>query len=165
MPNGNMIVTEVPGRIRIITTKGLISEPVKGVPAVRAWGSRGLNDIILDPNFETNRKIYFAYLAPPPNMESDNSDKRYQQFAKERLEWNKLSREEKGKKPWGYRRVASATLANAGRFGPCRRGAAAAGEGERSEGGGSNGARHGSSSGAQRGGCGGYFEGSRHATA
>ena len=111
MPNGNMIVTEVPGRIRIITTKGLASEPVKGVPAVRAWGSRGLNDIILDPNFETNRKIYFAYLAPPPNMESNNSDKRYQQFAKERLEWNKLSREEKGKKPWGYWRVASATLA------------------------------------------------------
>ena len=98
MPNGKMMVTEVPGRIRIITNKGSVSEPIDGVPAVRAWGSRGLNDIILDPNFKTNRTLYFTYLAPPPNVKSDNSDKRYKQFAKERLEWNKLSRQEKRKK-------------------------------------------------------------------
>ncbi len=111
MPNGKMMVTEVPGRIRIISNKGSVSEPIDGVPAVRAWGSRGLNDIILDPNFKTNRTLYFTYLAPPPNVKSDNSDKRYKQFAKERLEWNKLSRQEKSKKTWGIWRVASAILA------------------------------------------------------
>ena len=110
MPNGKMIVTEVPGRIRIITKEGKVSRPVKGVPEVRAWGSRGLNDIILDPNFEQNRKIYFAYLAPPKGMSSNNSDKQYKKFAEERQTWNKLSREDKGKNPWGQWRVASAIL-------------------------------------------------------
>ena len=62
LPNGNMMITEVPGRIRIITPEGNVSDPIKGVPAVRAWGSRGLNDIILDPGFEKNRMIYFGYL-------------------------------------------------------------------------------------------------------
>jgi len=111
MPGGKMIVTEVPGRIRIVTAEGKISRPVKGVPEVRAWGSRGLNDIILDPDFEQNRRIYFTYLAPPSGVQSDNSDKKYKQFAEERQAWNKLSREEKAKTPWGHWRVASATLA------------------------------------------------------
>lgn len=110
MPNGKMIVTEVPGRMRIITAEGMVSAPIEGVPAVRAWGSRGLNDIILDPDFENNRMIYFAYLAAPSGMDSDNSDETYAKFGAERAEWNKLSREEKGANPWGVWRVASAKL-------------------------------------------------------
>jgi glucose/arabinose dehydrogenase len=110
MPNGNMMITEVPGRIRIITPDGTVSKPIKGVPEVRAWGSRGLNDVILDPDFDNNRKIYFAYLAPPKGIKSDNSDANYQQFATERAAWNKLTREQKAKTPWGHWRVASATL-------------------------------------------------------
>ena len=80
MPNGRMIVTEVPGRIRIVTPDGKVSDPVTGVPAVRGWGSRGLNDIILDPDFARNRRIYFSYLAPPPGMASDNSDETHRRF-------------------------------------------------------------------------------------
>lgn len=110
MPNGKMIVTEVPGRIRVIAPDGTVSDPVEGVPAVRAWGSRGLNDIILDPDFERNRRLYFAYLAAPAGVESDNSDERYEIFNAERQEWNPLSREEKAANPWGHWRVASATL-------------------------------------------------------
>ena len=110
MPNGKMLVTEVPGRMRIITADGMVSDPIEGVPAVRAWGSRGLNDVILDPDFENNRMIYFAYLAAPSGMDSDNSDETYAKFGAERAEWNKLSREEKGANPWGIWRVASARL-------------------------------------------------------
>ncbi len=110
MPNGKMIVTEVPGRIRIISATGEVSRPVEGVPAVRAWGSRGLNDVILDPAFERNRKIYFAYLAAPDGMDSDNSDAAYAKSNQERQEWNALSSEEKATQPWGDWRVASATL-------------------------------------------------------
>jgi len=112
MPNGNMIVTEVPGRIRIISPDGDVSDPVKGVPAVRAWGSRGLNDIILDPDFENNRMIYFTYLGAPDGYDTDNSDEAYQKSGQERQEWNGLSREEKAANPWGTWRVASAKLSS-----------------------------------------------------
>jgi len=110
MPNGKMIVTEVPGRIRIVTADGKVSAPVAGVPAVRGWGSRGLNDILLDPEFAANRRIYFSYLAPPDGMASDNSDETYRRFDAERQAWDKLSREEKAANPWGTWRVASARL-------------------------------------------------------
>ncbi len=112
MPDGNMLVTEVPGRIRVVTSDGNVSDPIAGMPAVRAWGSRGLNDIILDPDFEDNRMIYFAYLAAPDGVESDNSDAAYQKSNAERQEWNALSREEKAANPWGIWRVARAKLSN-----------------------------------------------------
>jgi len=110
MPNGKMMVTEVPGRIRIITPDGSVSDPVEGVPAVRAWGSRGLNDVILDPDFTNNRRIYFVYLAAPDDIGSDNSDETYARFNRERQDWNKLSAEEKSTNPWGHWRIASARL-------------------------------------------------------
>jgi glucose/arabinose dehydrogenase len=111
MPNGKMMVTEVPGRLRIITPDGHVSDPLEGVPAVRAWGSRGLNDVILDPDFANNRKLYFVYLAAPDGVDSDNSDETYARFNAERQEWNGLSREEKAANPWGHWRIASARLA------------------------------------------------------
>lgn len=111
LPDGRMLVTEVPGRIRIVSPDGNVSPPLRGVPAVRAWGSRGLNDIILDPGFAENRRLYFAYLAPPDGVTSNNSDEGYRVFNAERAKWNKLSREEKAANPWGHWRVASATLA------------------------------------------------------
>jgi glucose/arabinose dehydrogenase len=110
MPRGKMLVTEVPGRLRIISADGQVSDPVRGLPAVRPWGSRGLNDVLLDPDFERNRTIYFSYLAAPDGMESDNSDETYAKFDRERQEWNQLSREEKAANPWGHWRVASARL-------------------------------------------------------
>ena len=110
MPNGKMLVTEVPGRLRIISADGEVSDPVEGVPAVRAWGSRGLNDVILDPDFADNRQLYFAYLAAPTGVESDNSDAAYERFAAERQRWNALSTEDKAARPWGHWRIASARL-------------------------------------------------------
>ncbi len=110
MPDGSMLVTEVPGRLRIVSPDGDVSAPIAGVPAVRGWGSRGLNDVILDPTFEQNRRIFFAYLAAPAGVDADNSDEAHRLFSAERQSWNGLSPDEKAANPWGEWRVASARL-------------------------------------------------------
>ena len=110
MPDGSMLVSEVPGRLRIVSSDGQVSDPIEGVPAVRGWGSRGLNDVILDPEFEQNGRIFFAYLAAPDGVDSDNSDDAHAAFSAERQVWNGLSPAEKAENPWGVWRVASARL-------------------------------------------------------
>ncbi len=112
LPDGRMLVTEVPGRIRVIDPDGSVSAPLQGVPPVRPWGSRGLNDLVLDPDFARNRTLYFVYLAAPAGVDADNSDAAHERFSAERGEWNRLSREEKAAKPWGTWRVAKARLAS-----------------------------------------------------
>ena len=64
LPDGNMLVTERPGRIRIVARDGTLSEPLAGVPRVFASGQGGLLDIILDRDFARNRTIYFSYAEP-----------------------------------------------------------------------------------------------------
>ena len=59
-----MLVTESPGRLRIVTRDGKVSPPVTGVPAVRASGQGGLHDVVLDRDFASNRTIYFCYAEP-----------------------------------------------------------------------------------------------------
>ncbi len=63
-PDGRMLVTERPGRIRIVTRDGKLSLPVANVPKVYASGQGGLFDVILDRNFANNRTIYFSYAEP-----------------------------------------------------------------------------------------------------
>ena len=65
LPDGRMLVTERPGRMRIIDAQGQMSEPLGGLPAIRASGGEGLLDVALDPNFAENRFVYFTYFAPP----------------------------------------------------------------------------------------------------
>ena len=64
LPDGRMLVTEKPGRMRIVAKDGRLSKPVKGVPKVVDTGQGGLLDVILDPEFATNKKIYFSYSEP-----------------------------------------------------------------------------------------------------
>jgi len=64
LPGDNFLVTERPGRLRIIQKDGSISPPLKGVPAVFAEGQGGLLDVELDPDFSTNRTIYLSYAEP-----------------------------------------------------------------------------------------------------
>jgi aldose sugar dehydrogenase len=64
LPDGRMLVTERPGRLRIVTKDGTISEPLKGVPEVFAEGQGGLLDVKLDPDFATNKLVYIAYSEP-----------------------------------------------------------------------------------------------------
>jgi aldose sugar dehydrogenase len=64
LPDGRMIVTERPGRLRIVETGGRISQPLAGVPQVQASGQGGLLDVALDPEFAQNRLIYLSYAEP-----------------------------------------------------------------------------------------------------
>jgi glucose/arabinose dehydrogenase len=61
LPDGAMLVTERPGRLRLVVDGAVLPEPVAGVPRVRASGQGGLLDIALDPDFAGNRLVYLAY--------------------------------------------------------------------------------------------------------
>src|SRR5688572_22496742 len=64
LPNGKMLVTERPGRLRVVTADGKMSEPVTGLPAVDARGQGGLLDVAIDPNFASNSYVYWSYAEP-----------------------------------------------------------------------------------------------------
>ena len=64
LPDKRMLVTERPGRLRLVGADGKLSEPVAGLPAVDARGQGGLLDVALDPNFASNRLIYWSYAEP-----------------------------------------------------------------------------------------------------
>lgn len=61
MPDGRLLVTERPGRLRIVGTDGTLSAPLTGVPAVHAVSQGGLLDVALDPDFASNRTIYLSF--------------------------------------------------------------------------------------------------------
>jgi aldose sugar dehydrogenase len=64
LPDGRFLVTERPGRLRIVGTDGTISAPVRGLPAVMSEGQGGLLDVALDPQFASNHTIYWSYAEP-----------------------------------------------------------------------------------------------------
>src|SRR5688572_7750357 len=64
LPDGTLLVTEKEGRLRLVRQDVLDPKPVPGVPAVRVQGRSGLMDVLLHPQFATNRFIYFSYLKP-----------------------------------------------------------------------------------------------------
>jgi aldose sugar dehydrogenase len=61
LPNGDILVTERPGRLRLVREDRLVSNPIPGVPEVFDSGQGGLLDVSLHPRFEKNRKVYFTY--------------------------------------------------------------------------------------------------------
>jgi aldose sugar dehydrogenase len=62
--NGSMLVTERPGRIRIVTRDGKLSPPIADVPEVFAHGQGGLHDVALDRGYVQNGAIYFCFAEP-----------------------------------------------------------------------------------------------------
>jgi glucose/arabinose dehydrogenase len=64
LPDGRMLVTERPGRLRIVTSDGTLSEPVAGLPMVDARGQGGLLGIAVDPAFQKNNLIYWTFSEP-----------------------------------------------------------------------------------------------------
>jgi glucose/arabinose dehydrogenase len=64
LPNGDMLVTERAGRLRRIHDGLLLPDPVAGLPEIRAGGSAGLLDIVPDPAFAQNSRVYFTYSKP-----------------------------------------------------------------------------------------------------
>jgi glucose/arabinose dehydrogenase len=64
LPDGDLLVTEKPGRMRIISSKGEKGQPIAGVPEVDARGQGGLLDVALSPTFASDRTIYWSYSEP-----------------------------------------------------------------------------------------------------
>lgn len=61
LPDGRLLVTEKGGTMRIVTTAGVVSSPITGLPAVNASGQGGLLGLCLDPEFASNKMIYWVY--------------------------------------------------------------------------------------------------------
>jgi len=73
LPDGRVLVTERPGRLRLITRDGNVSAPIAGLPAVDARGQGGLLDVALGPNFAQDRLIYWSYAEARGNEENGTS--------------------------------------------------------------------------------------------
>lgn len=84
LPDGTMLVTERPGRLRVVTDGSLRGEPVAGVPDVLAQRQGGLMDVAVDPDFDANRTIYLSYVV---GTEEANRTR----VARARLEGNALT--------------------------------------------------------------------------
>jgi glucose/arabinose dehydrogenase len=65
LPDGNILVTQNSGTMRIVRPEGVVSAPLEGVPGVKSVAAQGLHDVVLDPDFARNRTLYFTYFAPP----------------------------------------------------------------------------------------------------
>jgi len=64
LPDGRLLVTERPGRVRIVDRDGGLSRPLAGAPEVVAQGQGGMLDVALDPDFRNNRLVYLSYSEP-----------------------------------------------------------------------------------------------------
>ncbi len=70
LPDGRFLVTERPGRMRVVESNGKLGEPLAGVPAVAAGGQGGLLDVVLDSDFAANRTLFFCFSEPGPGGNS-----------------------------------------------------------------------------------------------
>lgn len=64
LPDGDLLVTEKPGRLRIVRDGQLLEEPVAGLPPVYTEDQAGLLDLAPHPDFERNRLLYLSYSKP-----------------------------------------------------------------------------------------------------
>ena len=64
LPEGRFLVTERPGRLRVVEPDGSLGVPVVGLPKIAAGGQGGLLDVLLDSDFARNRQLYLCYAEP-----------------------------------------------------------------------------------------------------
>ncbi len=64
LPDGDMVVTERPGRLRVVRDGELLADPVTGLPPIRVGGQGGLLDVVPHPDFSANRLLYISYSKP-----------------------------------------------------------------------------------------------------
>jgi aldose sugar dehydrogenase len=64
LPDGGMLVTERPGRLRLVAADGKVSPALGGVPSVLAQGQGGLLDVALAPDFAASRLVYLSFAEP-----------------------------------------------------------------------------------------------------
>lgn len=85
LPNGDMLVTERGGQLRIVRDGELLPDPVPGVPAVRAQSQGGLQDVVLHPDFESNRIVYLSYSKPDEDGSNGTTGLSRARFEDDRL--------------------------------------------------------------------------------
>ena len=73
LPGGRFLVTERPGRLRVVSAAGAVGPAVTGLPPVAAGGQGGLLDVITDADFARNRRIFFCYSEPAAGGAAGNS--------------------------------------------------------------------------------------------
>ncbi|MET1045325.1 MAG: PQQ-dependent sugar dehydrogenase [Hyphomicrobium sp.] len=66
LPDGRLLVTERPGRLRVIEGDQLVPRPISGIPAVLCCSHSGLLDVLVDPDFSNNHRIYLSYMHGTP---------------------------------------------------------------------------------------------------
>jgi len=64
LPDGQFLVTERPGRLRVVAADGTLGAPIQGLPTIAAGGQGGLLDVVLDSQFASNRTLYFCFSEP-----------------------------------------------------------------------------------------------------
>ena len=64
LPGGRFLVTEKPGRMRVVEADGRMNESLRGLPPIAAGGQGGLLDVVTDSAFASNRTVYFCYSEP-----------------------------------------------------------------------------------------------------
>ena len=70
LPDGGILVTERPGRLRLVKGPGQVGPALTGTPTVFASGQGGLLDVVLHPDFGRNRFVYLSYAAASPDGQS-----------------------------------------------------------------------------------------------
>jgi len=65
LPDGNFLVTQSSGLLRVVRRDGVVSAPISGLPGIKVVAAQGLHEVLLDPDFAKNRTLYFSYFAPP----------------------------------------------------------------------------------------------------
>lgn len=73
LPGGRFLVTERPGRLRVVEADGRLGPPLAGLPQVAAGGQGGLLDVITDADFARNRRIFFCYSEPAPKGDGNST--------------------------------------------------------------------------------------------
>ena len=87
LPDGSALVTELPGRLRRISARGEVGEPIENVPPVYFAGQGGLFEVVLHPDFAHNQLVYLSYAAGPPQSNATT-------VARGRLQENRLEKPE-----------------------------------------------------------------------
>lgn len=67
LPNGDLLVTEKPGNLRVVSATGKVGQPINGLPPIDAGGQGGLLDVALSPNFSSDQMIYWSFTEPRNN--------------------------------------------------------------------------------------------------
>ena len=73
LPNGDMLITEKPGRLRLVRNGQLLPEAIPGTPEVLYKGQGGLFEVVPHPNFSDNQWVYLTFAKPNANEIDDGS--------------------------------------------------------------------------------------------